>query len=104
MMGLKLRISSAALVAAALVAVALWTWESAPDIAADMQTSRPDAALWAARSAALAAAALAQSVLLHFVIGGLYPRRAMDDALRLCFGVACVLACVSAVALGMAAR
>jgi hypothetical protein len=104
MMRSTIRISCAATIAAALVAAAMWTWESAPDIAADMQTGRPDAAVWAARSAALAAAALAQSVLLHFVIGALYPRRPIDDALRLCFGAACVLACVSAVALGMAAR
>jgi hypothetical protein len=104
MMRMTMRIGSAAIMAMILIVAALWAWESAPDLASDMQTSRPQAAIWAARSAALATAALAQTILLYFVIGGIYPRRALDDALRLCFGIACVLACVSAIALGMAAR
>ena len=91
------------MMAVLLIVVALWAWESAPDLASDMQTGRPQAAIWAARSAALAAAALAQTILLYFVVGGIYPRRALDDALRLCFVIAFVLACVSAIALGMAA-
>lgn len=104
MMRMTLRIGSAAVIAAVLVIAAFWTWESAPDLASDMQTGRPEAAIWAARSAAMAAAALAQTILLYFVVGGMYPRRVLDDALRLCFGIACVLACVSAIALAMAAR
>jgi hypothetical protein len=104
MMRSTLKIGSAAFIAAFLVIAALWTWETAPDLASDMQSGRPAAAMWAARSAALAAAALAQTILLFSVIGGIYPRRLLDDALRLCFGIAAVLACVSAIALGMAAR
>ncbi len=104
MMRLTIRIASAVFVSALLLIAALWTWESAPDLAADMQTGRPEAAIWAARSAAMAAGALAQTILLYFVIGRMYPRRLLDDVLRLCFGIACVLACVSAIALSMAAR
>jgi hypothetical protein len=104
MMRSAIRMGSAALFAVFLMIAALWTWESAPDLASDMQTGRPAAAIWAARSAAVAAATLAQTILLCFVIGGLYPRRMLDDALRLCFGIATVLACVSAFALIMAAR
>jgi len=104
MMRSTFRMGSAATIAALLVIAALWTWESAPDLASDLQTGRPMAAIWAARSAAVAAAALAQTILLCFVIGGLYPRRMLDDALRLCFGIAAVLACVIAIALAMAAR
>jgi hypothetical protein len=104
MMRMTIRIGSAAMMAVLLIVAALWAWESAPDLASDLQTGRPQAAIWAARSAALAALALAQTILLYFVVGGIYPRRALDDALRLCFVIACVLACVSAIALGMAAR
>ena len=64
------------MMAGILIIAALWAWESAPDLASDMQTGRPQAAIWAARSAALAAAAPAQTILLYFVVGGIYPRRA----------------------------
>lgn len=99
-----LKILLAALASMALVAGALLVWESAPDFASDMQSGRPDATVWAFRCGAIAAVALAQAMIVQFVIGRLYPRRKLDDVLRIFFAATCALACAGAVTLGLAAH
>ncbi len=87
-----------------LLSGALLVWQDAPDWVADWQSARPDVMLWAVRSGVIAVIAAAQVLVLTMVIGRLYPRRSLDDGLRLACSVAAVLACVSAAALGLAAR
>ena len=75
------------------------------EVAGDGGMSRPYVAKWAVRSAAVAAAAAAQGVLLVAVVGRVYARRgALDDVLRLSALLVFTVATVSAVALGLAGR
>jgi hypothetical protein len=90
------------LLALALVVAALWSWREANDIAGN--AARPDLALWAVRSGALAAVAGAQVLIVTFAVGAIYRRRAFDEAVRLLAGVVCTVALVGAVALGLAGR
>src|SRR5580698_9192879 len=98
------RISIGAGTAAAigLMMAALWAWQIGPHLAFD--ADRPDVTLWAVRSAAVAAAALAQAVLLLLVLGSLYRRRRLDVALGVTTAAIFTIALVSAVALGLAGR
>jgi hypothetical protein len=93
-----------AVVAVALVVAALWGWGQAWRIAEDAH--RPQVAVWAVRSAALAAAAAAQLLVLTCVVGALYRGRrgAADDVLRALAGLVCTIALVSAVALALAGK
>ncbi|CAN5456711.1 hypothetical protein BH09PLA1_BH09PLA1_14780 [soil metagenome] len=92
-----------AAVALMLMVTALWAWGRAGWIAAD--ATRPDVARWAVRSAAVAAGAIAQLLLLTFVAGRIFRhRRFMADAARVCASVVACVAIVSAVALGLAGR
>jgi len=94
----------AALVAAALVVAGMWAWQGAGDWVLDWNVGRPDVAVWAVRSASVAAIAAAQVILLALVCARLYGRGAFDSALAYTAGAACALACVSALACGLAAR
>lgn len=97
-----------AAVALLLMVSALWTWGRAGWIAAD--ATRPDVARWAVRSAAVAAGATAQLLLLTFVAGRIFRPRGIQsgnfsaDLARLTMGLVAGVAIVSAVALGLAGR
>ena len=101
---LLVRISIAVGVALAisLMILALWAWQQASRIS--FEADRPELVLWAVRCAAVAAAALAQTVLLTLVIGNVYRTRTLDIALRVLTAAVFTVALVSAVALGLAAR
>jgi hypothetical protein len=88
-----------------LVVVALWAWQHAAEVAGDSAAARPYVATWAVRSAAVAAGAAAQAVLLFAVVGRVYARGGMlDDVLRLASVLVFAVALVSAAALGLAGR
>lgn len=95
-------------IALLLMVAALWTWGRAGWIAAD--ATRPDVARWAVRSAAVAAGAIAQLLLLTFIAGRVFRPRGIQsgnfnaDAARLTMGLVAGVAIVSAVALGLAGR
>jgi len=90
-------------VALLLMVTALWAWGRAGWIAAD--ATRPDVARWAVRSAAVAAGAIAQLLLLTFIAGRVYRHRNFNsDVARLTMGLVAGIAIVSAVALGLAGR
>lgn len=99
-----LTVLSGGLLAAALVLLALWGWQHAIALAELAEPARPAAAVLAVRSAAVAAGALGQLLLLTLVVGRLYPRRLVDEVLRLGAGVIATLAFVGAIALGIAGR
>jgi hypothetical protein len=88
-----------------LLMVSLWAWQHAAEVASDGGAARPYVATWAVRSAAIAAGAAAQAVLLIAVVGRVYRRQgALDEVLRLSAVLVFVLALVSAVALVLAGR
>ena len=88
-----------------LLVVGLWAWQHAAEVASDGGAARPYVAAWAVRSAAVAAGAAAQAVLLIAVVGRVYRREgALEDVLRLSAVLVFVVALVSAVALGLAGR
>jgi hypothetical protein len=90
------------LLAIGLMVAGMWAWQRGPHLAFD--ATRPDIALWAVRSAAVAAAALAQALVLLLVVGNLYRTRALDVVLRAAAAAVFLVALVSAVALGLAGR
>jgi hypothetical protein len=90
------------LFATALMVAAMWTWQQASHLAFD--ADRPDIVMWSARSAAIAAAALAQGIILFMVVGRVYRTRSLDVALRLLAASIFTVALISAVVLGLAGR
>jgi hypothetical protein len=105
-MTLKAAIFSAAgaAIAVALVLLGLYGWRHAGEIVERWDPTRPAVAAWAVRSAAVAAAAGAQLVLLALVTGRLYRRQLFDDVLSLSAGLVGAVALVAAIALGLAGR
>jgi hypothetical protein len=100
----KLTMLLGAIVAVALVVVSLWGWAAAEQLVP--RAVRPELALWAVRSAAVAALAAAQVLGLTFVVG-LFERDGSDrqsvggQAMRLAAGFVCTAALVGAIALGI---
>jgi hypothetical protein len=90
------------LTSTALVFVALWAWQQAPHLA--FNEDRPDVILWAVRTAAVAAGALAQTVLLVLVVGNIYRTRAIDILLRFFTATVFAVSLISAIALGLVGR
>jgi hypothetical protein len=88
--------------AAALMVVALRVWQLAPHIAFD--ADRPEIVVYAVRTAAVAVAALAQTVLVVLVLGNIYRTRTSDVILRLLAVTVLMVSLVSAIALSLAAR
>lgn len=87
------------------VVAGLWVWQQAQDLVLDYaNAARPEVAEWAVRSAAVAAVALAQVILLTFVVGRVYRRGTLDSILALTSAVVFALATVSAIACGLAGR
>ena len=103
-----------AVIGVALVVAALWSWNEAARLA--MFWKSPDIGAWAIRSAAVAAVAGAQALLLMCVASQGFPRRSRAEGhhasrrdvfatgLKLGAGLICAGAMVSAVALGFAGR
>ena len=89
---------------AAVVASGLLAWQQAPDWVLDWGMGRPEIALWAVRSAAVAVIAGAQVLLLTLVVSGIYRRGAFDLALAFVATAVFALASVSAIACGFAGR
>lgn len=98
----KLSIVVGVALATSLMILALWAWQQAGHIA--IEVDRPELVRWAVRCAAVAAAAMAQAVLLILVIGNVYRTRTLDLALRFLTAGVFAVALVSAIALGLASR
>jgi Ca2+/Na+ antiporter len=89
-------------IAVALTVAGLWAWGNAAEIVEGAR--QPYNAKWAVRSGAVAAVAAAQAALLFWVVGRVYRRQALDDALRLSALVVFLVALVGAVTLGVTSR
>ena len=87
-----------------LLLLGLYAWRHAGQIVEGWDPARPTVAAWAVRSAAVAAAAGAQLLLLTLVTRQLYRRQLVDDVLGLSAGLVAALAVVCAIALGLAGR
>ena len=94
--------TSAAVIAAGMVAASLWGWQNAAAVAGEW--GRPDVAEWAVRSAAVCVAAIAQLLLATLVVGGYYRRGWFDRLLGVGAMLLLGVALVSAVALALAGR
>lgn len=89
------------LVAIGLVTAAIWGWGSAGRLAHG--ADRPELALWAWRSGAIAALAAAQVLGMTFLVDVFYTRDRGGEWIRLVAGALCVVALIGAAALGMIA-
>jgi hypothetical protein len=89
-------------VAVALIAVALWGWADARQLA--QRTEEPLLTLWAVRSASVAAFAAAQMLGLTFLVGVFYDRDQVGEMMRLAAGLVCTAALVGAITLGVLSR
>ncbi len=98
----KISIGMGIILAAGLVLISLWAWQEAPHLA--FNEDKPDIIMWAVRTASVAAGALAQTVLLVFVVGNIYRTRAVDVLLRLLTATVFAVSLVSAIALGLVGR
>ena len=98
----QMTIIIAGAVSIAMVVASLWCWQSALRLSAT--ATRPEIAMWAVRSAAVALAAIAQAVLLTFVVRRVYRRDWPADLLRFGAGFVGAVALVSAAALALAGR
>jgi len=89
-------------VSVVMVISALWFWHGALRLSAP--AARPEIAVWAVRSGAVALAALAQIVLLVCVVAPVYRRDAFSTTLQLFAALTGGVSLVTAVALGLAGR
>ena len=94
----------AALMAGVMVFASLRAWNAAGDWVLDWNVTRPEVSVWAVRCAAVGVIAAAQVILLALVGARLYGRGKLDSALTVTAGAVCAVACVSAVAFGLAGR
>ncbi len=96
------RITIAAAMSVGLMIGAMWTWQQGPHWA--VEADSPELVIWAARSAAVAVAALAQTLALSLVVGSLFRVRGADVVLRLLATAVFSVAAIGAVVLGLASR
>jgi hypothetical protein len=101
-MARKMLMGLGVLIAGALVMISLWAWQQGPHLASD--ADNPQVILWAVRTSAVAAGALAQTVLLVLVIGNIYRTRLIDVLCRFLTATVFAVSLVSAIALGLAGR
>lgn len=98
-------IVSAGVLAAGLVVLGLWAWQSAGDIAIEYWgAGRPEMATLSVRSAAVGVIAAAQVIAAVFVAGRLFRRGTFDLVVTLSAGLVVALAMIGALACGTAAR
>ena len=103
MLAKKLSGVMGATVAIALVVVALWGWGQSRVLVA--KADNPQLALWAVRSAAIAALAAAQVLGLTFVVGVFIGRRdRTGEMMRLMAGFVCTFALLGAIAMALLSR
>jgi hypothetical protein len=98
----KVMIAPGILISGGLVLISLWAWQEAPHLA--FNEDRPEVIMWAVRTAAVAAGALAQTTLLLFVVGNIYRTRAVDVLLRFLTAAVFAVSLISAIALGLVGR
>src|SRR3954447_4148371 len=98
----KLYAVMGAIIAVGLVVAALWAWAAGSQLVA--RADRPELALWAVRSAAIAAIAGAQVLGLTFVVDAFYGRDRMGELMRVGAGLVCTAALVGAIAMGIVSR
>ena len=98
----KLYAVMGAIIAVGLVVAALWAWAASSQLVA--RADRPELALWAVRSAAIAAIAGAQVLGLTFVVDAFYGRDRMGELMRVGAGLVCTVALVGAIAMGIVSR
>src|SRR4051812_19856496 len=93
-----------AVAAVAMIITSLWLWQFAPAMAMQYRVAERSVFAMGGRCAAVALAAAAQWLLIGSVIGAMYrPGRADQFFCRLA-ALTSGIACVAAVALGLAAR
>ena len=90
--------------AVAVVAGGLWACQQAQELAWDWGVSRPEVAAWAVRSAGIAVIAAGQVILILGVSGRIYRRGTIDALVGMTSAAVFALACVSAIACGLASR
>src|SRR5438128_8014838 len=86
-----------------LLVGALWAWQNADDLVMRWRMTG-ESAIWGTRCAAIGIAAAAQVILLSVIGRWVHQRDLLSDILRLCGVLVVMLACVTAVALALAAR
>ena len=91
-------------IAIAMIVTGFWIVQQAQDVAWDWGSSRPEVTMWAIRSGGIAAIALAQAILVVAVTSRVYRRGTLDSLLGLTSIAVFALACVSAIACGLAGR
>ena len=101
-MNSQVRIGLSGVAALGLMVAALWAWQQSAHLSIDAE--QPKVMCWAIRTAAVSAASLAQAVVLLAVVGNVYAARPVDVVLRVISSALFLLAGVSAVILGVAAR
>ncbi len=85
-----------------MMVAALWAWQNAPRLTIDW--ARPDVATYGLRCAAVSLVAMAQVVLIGFVVRRVYRPATVDTVAGLTAGAVGVVAGVSAVALTIVGR
>jgi hypothetical protein len=98
----KLSMMMGTTVAVALVVLGLWGWGAAA--ALTKGAGEPALALWAVRSAAVAALAGAQVLGMSCLVGLLYPHGRGGQILSLGAGLVCTVALLGAILLGWISR
>jgi len=99
---MRLHILLASLLSIAMVVLSMVAWSRA--FRWSESATRPDVALWAVRSAAVALAAGAQAILTSTLLRSMYRRDLFSDLLRKLAGAVAAIALISAIALGLAGR
>ena len=94
----------AGVLAAALIVLGFWVWFQTANLVMQYDFQRPGLMHWAVRSIAVAMIALAQGILVIFVVGEIYARQSLDRILAVFAGLTCLIAMVCAISLSLAAR
>jgi hypothetical protein len=88
--------------AVTLLIASLWGWLHADEIVSDWR--RPELGYWSVCSAAIGLAAAGQLVVMTFVVANVYRRDVLGDVFRATAAIACTVALVAAVTLGIIGR
>jgi len=92
------------LAAMAMMVLSLWLWQYAPAAAMEYRVAERSVFTLGARCAAVALAAAAQWVIVASVIGAIYPRNLFDRWVCRASALVSGVACVAAIALGLAGK
>ena len=100
----KLRVAVSSPMAIALVAGGLRCWQKAPSMNAVLVAGNPQLVIFGVRSAAVAAIAAAQLMMMVLVVDAIYRRDAFSFVLKVLAAVIFLVGGVAAVALELAGR